>query len=58
MIHRCDARDHAYIRIKCDRSWVSPNRSIDSDDGRDIYATDDGRLYTFDDQLVTCEGCM
>ncbi len=46
------------VRIACDRSWVAPNLSIDSeDDGREVFVTTDGRLYTYDDELVTCEGC-
>jgi len=58
MIHLCDSTDGIVVRIACDRSWIEANLSFDSDDdGREIFSAADGRLYTFDEDQVTCEGC-
>lgn len=47
------------VRIACDQSWTDPAWGADPHAGlpEGVYASDDGRHYTFTAERVTCEPC-
>ena len=56
-IHISKESSQPHIHIECDDSWTTPsfNKGVGIFSG--IYKTQDGRLYTFEDDKVTCEKC-
>jgi hypothetical protein len=56
VIHYCNYANQPYVQIACtglnEYAWGS---------GRDlpleVYETEDGSLYTFEEKNVTCEAC-
>lgn len=59
VIHLCDYASQPSIQILCDQSWTTPNwgpgGGKTSTEG--VYESDDGRLYTFNPELMTCPAC-
>lgn len=45
------------IQFRCDGSWSTPRWGDASTETEGVYLDDDGRLYTFDEALVTCPQC-
>ena len=45
------------LQIWCDGSFTTPSYREAHTDTPDVYRTADGRLYTFDCVLATCEAC-
>lgn len=56
-IHLSDYGASGAIRIKCDQSWgrAAWFQTPGLPDG--VYELEDGRLYTFDDDKITCQKC-
>ncbi len=57
-VHLCDWSSQPDIHIVCDDSWTTP--AWDEPRVRlpaDVYVSDDRRLYTFEERLVTCPAC-
>lgn len=57
-IHICLWSSQPDILIACDHSWTTPKWGDSSTGIEDVYFTDDGRMYTFDDPKTTCTKCL
>jgi hypothetical protein len=65
VVHRCDHGGQGQgILIVCDATWTEPAWAgppwgADPHAGlpEGVYRADDGRLYTFTAEQVTCAGC-
>ena len=59
-VHYSDWAQQPDIGLACGERWTTPKwgaqRSNDTDVG--IYESDDGRLYAFDEEKVTCPACL
>lgn len=57
VIHLCDYASQPYIRIKCSSKWTGPAwRATSEIEG--VHFDEDGELYTFDEELVSCPRCI
>lgn len=58
-VHYSGYASQPSIRIDCDDSWGTPAWGPRSGltDTPNVYELNDGRLYTFEEELVTCEPC-
>jgi hypothetical protein len=59
-VHRGGYSDGKHIQLVCDNSWVEPKWGRDEDrktTDPEVYVADDDRLYTFNSEKTTCEGC-
>ena len=56
-VHLCDWGSQPTIRIACDQSCDRAGWTQRGDLPEGVYNRDDGCLYTFTDELVTCEAC-
>lgn len=59
-VHLGGYSDSKHIQITCDQSWVepkwgSPDETRTTD--KEVYIADDDRLYTFNENKVSCSGC-
>jgi hypothetical protein len=58
-IHICLWSSQPDILIECDKSWTTPSWAKHQDIlPENIYYSSDDRLYSFDEELVTCEKCL
>jgi hypothetical protein len=57
-VHICLWSSHPDLLLACDHSWTTPKWGSAETDVPDVYCTDDGRLYTFDDSHTTCSSCL
>ena len=56
-IHYSDYSSQPYVRIMCknvmEYVWCSDDKTLPEN----VYKTEDGTLYTFEENNVTCETC-
>ena len=58
-VHACLWSQQPDILIACDHSWTTPKWGDAKTSIDDVFWTDDGRLYTFDEEkLTTCAACL
>ena len=56
LVHHCDWASQPDIRIACDQSWTTPAWT-QPELPKNVYAADNGKLYAFAYEVVTCEEC-
>lgn len=57
-VHLCLWSSQPDILIACDHSWTTPKWGPKQPLPDNIYYADDGRMYTFDEELTTCKACQ
>lgn len=59
VIHLCDEGSQPSIRIACSWKWTTPAWAPSPTIyANNVYYDDEGDLYTFSDELVTCQQCI
>lgn len=58
VIHVCLWSSQPDILIACDHSWTTPKWGDAKTGTDDVFWTDDGRRYTFDENLTNCAKCL
>lgn len=56
-VHLCDWSSQPDIRIACDQSWTTPRIEHFDTTGEKVFRAVGGRLYTFENEFVTCPKC-
>lgn len=58
-VHVCLWSGQPDLLIACDHSWTTPKWGDATTGIEDVFWTDDGRLYTFDEEnLTNCAKCL
>ncbi len=57
-VHVCLWSGQPDLLIACDHSWATPKWDEAKTAAPDVFLTDDGRLYTFEEALTTCPACL
>jgi len=57
-VHWCDYSSQPEIRIACTQEWTTPTWSPNHESlPEHVHEEDNGRLYTFEETLVSCPVC-
>lgn len=56
-VHLCDWSGQPDIHIACSETWTMPRWFGANTDLKDVYRSEDDRLYAFDREKVTCKKC-
>lgn len=58
LIHRIGYASQPDIQFACDETWSTPKWGTPETPITDVFVSDDDRLYTFDNNRVTCPKCV
>ncbi len=59
-VHRVGWAAQGHVQLACSDSWAEAKWGSDDETSttdEDVHVAEDDRLYTFDEDKVTCEAC-
>lgn len=56
-VHMVDYASQPNIQYRCDSTWSTPDW-VQGEQPPGVFLADDGRLYTFTEEKITCGTCI